>query len=194
MYARQHAQSVLLASATYMEHAYRASVLLVAKEFDTQNEKMTALTQESKRLGEENTRFAQLNKEAEEERVFLRQERARLLEELAKAQRPESAQREEDKQITKQLLAMCKVYEAAMQQAKVENEKLKNVNTVLTRQVFGRGVPGAEAADADVEIVKVGPINAPKGLVEALKETIVQQYEAKLAKGAFSIMSSIRSF
>lgn len=180
-YARAHATSVLQATGGFLEQAYRAGVLLVAREFDTLNEKMTTLTTDHARLVAENARLAELSKEAEEERVYLRQERTRLLEQLAQAQRadPESG---DSKEVVKRLLDMCRVYEAAARFAKDENERLKELNAQLTRQIFAPGAAGAgDATEGDTAVVEVGAFHAPKGLVDALKEAIVQQYEEKLA-------------
>ncbi|EKM58928.1 uncharacterized protein PHACADRAFT_249048 [Phanerochaete carnosa HHB-10118-sp] len=188
-HALTHAQSVLQQSAGYLEYAYRSGVVSVAREFDMLNEKMTTLTAEHTRLAAENTRLTDLNRGAEEERVFLRQERARLLEELAKVQQPEQQDIGEAKEIAKRLLTMCRMYEAALQQARVETEKLREVNALMARQLYSSNAPGAEVADADAAIVRVGGLSVPKGLVDAVKQTIVQQYEAKLAQGACTVSS-----
>ncbi|GJE94345.1 hypothetical protein PsYK624_105140 [Phanerochaete sordida] len=185
-HARAHAMSVLQATGSYLEHAYRAGVLLVAHEFDKLNENMTALTTENKRLVAENTRLTDAHKEADEERGWLRQERHRLLEDVAKAQQQpvlESGD-ESEREVKKRLLEMCQVFEAAAKHAAAENAKLKKANEGLVRLLYLSRSPNTSLVpEADLALVPVGPYSAPKGMVDALKEAIVQEYEEKLATG-----------
>lgn len=144
-----------------------------------------------------------MSKQAEEERVFWRQERTKLLEEVARLHQ------ESKNTTTERLLALCSDYERKMQVQKgeldrvnEENTRLRELNNVILQAAYGRSGPltnhsgGTDRIEPvnhvnvdpnDVALVRIGPFIAPRGLVkvieDTIKEPIVQDYEARLAQG-----------
>lgn len=191
-----HAQAVLSHTTSYLEYAYRSAVHCVATEFDKQNIEFSKTQETNKRLSE-------MSKQAEEERVFWRQERTKLLEEVARLHQ------ESKNTTTERLLALCSDYERKVQVQKgeldrvnEENTRLRELNNVILQAAYGRSGPltnhsgstdGIEPVNHvnvdpnDVALVRIGPFIAPRGLVKVIEDTIkgpiVQDYEARLAQG-----------
>jgi predicted RNase H-like nuclease (RuvC/YqgF family) len=170
-----------------LANVYRSAVHSVAREFERQNQNVHDLMETNKQLAEQ-------ARQAEEERVFLRQERTRLLEEVAKAQK-EDQDREQTRRTLKQLLTICSGYEASTKQLKSENERLRLLNGALiksTTTLSHTSAAGESTQSADVEMTTIGAFTIPRALVDAIsdsiKEPVVQQYEARLAQGMLLVM------
>lgn len=192
--ATTHAQNVLQQSAQFLEFAYRSSVMSVAHEFERTNKQFHEMLAENKRL-------QGVVQQTEDERVWLRRERARLSDELTK-------------RTPQNLIDLCKQYDGALRRVREEHDKLKEetrklkaMNTILIQTCLsqmpplrgenagGEGAEGAAAAPtptgpdaAELELISVGPFQMPRGLVTAVegavRESVVQEYEGRLAEGA----------